>query len=54
MVIRQTLFMQSYITTHVFTNAGKYGPEKIQYLDTFHAVNVINKTNRGCSITPAR
>ena len=22
-------------------NAGKYGPEKTPYLDTFHAVNII-------------
>ena len=26
-------------------NAGKYGPEKTPYLDTFHAVNVIDDYN---------
>ena len=27
-------------------NVGKYGPEKTQYLDTFHAVNILSKTKK--------
>ena len=34
-------------------NAGKYGPEKTPYLNTFHAVNIIAKENLN-SILPCR
>ena len=40
------LFLVRIFLHSVFSpNAGKYGPEKLPYLDTFHAVNVITVTH---------